>query len=72
MYLAAILEQRRQGVSATGEATTITMPSGLGGTDRGFLRRVLPQAVVAHDVIHRDDDTGDATVPAAAGVAAVL
>ncbi|MFN7984119.1 MAG: CDP-alcohol phosphatidyltransferase family protein [Vicinamibacterales bacterium] len=34
MYLAAILEQRRQGVSATGEATTITMPSGLvGGTE---------------------------------------
>lgn len=34
MYLAAILEQRREGVSATGESTTITMPPGLiGGTE---------------------------------------
>ncbi|MGE3841268.1 MAG: CDP-alcohol phosphatidyltransferase family protein [Vicinamibacterales bacterium] len=34
MYLAAILEQRQEGASATGEATTITMPSGLvGGTE---------------------------------------
>ncbi|MGE3958167.1 MAG: CDP-alcohol phosphatidyltransferase family protein [Vicinamibacterales bacterium] len=34
MYLAAILEQRRQGAGATGESTTITMPPGLiGGTE---------------------------------------
>lgn len=34
MYLAAILEQRREGASATGESTTVTMPAGLvGGTE---------------------------------------
>ncbi|HEX6292413.1 MAG TPA: CDP-alcohol phosphatidyltransferase family protein [Herpetosiphonaceae bacterium] len=29
MYLAALLEQRRQGASAQGELTTITMPTGI-------------------------------------------
>lgn len=29
MYLAALLEKRKQGTSATGELTTITMPTGL-------------------------------------------
>lgn len=34
IYLAAILEQRRDGAAARGEATTITMPPGLvGGTE---------------------------------------
>lgn len=34
MYLAAILERRRQGAGATGEQTTITMPAGfIAGTE---------------------------------------
>ncbi|MEO9226975.1 MAG: CDP-alcohol phosphatidyltransferase family protein, partial [Gemmatimonadaceae bacterium] len=41
MYLAAILERRQQGVSVTGERTTITMPAGLVAGTETFVFYVL-------------------------------